>query len=197
MKYCIFGGTFDPPHAGHRHIAEAAASKLELDKILWVPAQDPPLKAKPGTPFDHRLAMVRLVTASMPGNTVSDVESHLSSPSYSLNTIKALKHEMGSGHQWYFLIGSDNWSIFPTWHRWQDVLREVTMVVYAREGHAMGNKLPFGVQELNLPPVPGESKLIRESLEKTGDLEHAGVMPEIREYILKHGLYGLGSPGAV
>ncbi|HKP97654.1 MAG TPA: nicotinate (nicotinamide) nucleotide adenylyltransferase [Fibrobacteria bacterium] len=196
MKYCIFGGSFDPPHEGHRHLAESAASALQLDKILWVPAQDPPHKSKPGTPFEHRLAMVRLAVAGMPGNAVSDVEAQLSSPSYSLNTIKALKHENGAGHEWFFLIGSDNWAIFPTWHRWQDVLREVTMLVYPRQGHAMGSKIPHGVQELQMSPVAGESRLIRETLEKTGDMEAAGVLLEIRAYIAKHGLYGIGSPGA-
>jgi nicotinate-nucleotide adenylyltransferase len=196
VKYCIFGGSFDPPHAGHRHLAESAAATMEFDRIFWVPAQDPPLKARPGTPFEHRLAMVRLATAAMPGNAVSDIEAQLSSPSYSLNTIKALKHENGAGHQWYFLIGSDNWAIFPTWHRWQDVLREVTMLVYPREGHPMGSKIPHGVQELKMAPVPGESKSIREALLASKDMDAAGVLPEIRPYILAHGLYGFGTPEA-
>ena len=67
MKACIFGGSFDPPHEGHRHLARAAFASLALDRLFWVPAQDPPHKAAPATPFAHRLALVRLAIADLPG----------------------------------------------------------------------------------------------------------------------------------
>ncbi len=191
MKYCIFGGSFDPPHEGHRHLARSASASLGLDRIFWVPAQDPPHKAKPGTPFHHRVAMARLAAADMPDQTVSDIESRLPSPSYSFNTIKAMKAEHGAGHLWHFLIGADNWAIFPTWHRWQDVLKEVTMVVYPREGETLG-ELPPGVVGLDLPVFPGQSGRIREILSATGDMEKAGVLPAIRDYIREQGLYASG-----
>jgi nicotinate-nucleotide adenylyltransferase len=192
VKYCIFGGSFDPPHEGHRHLARSAAASLRLDRILWVPAQDPPHKDKPGTPFDHRLAMARLAAAGLPGNEVSDIESRLPVPSYSLRTIQALKKEYGSEHAWHFLIGSDNWSIFPTWHRPEDVLREAVLVVYPRRGHPVG-ALPPGVVALEMPEVAGESRLIRAAVQGSGSADTEGVLPEIRSYVRDHGLYGARS----
>lgn len=191
MKYCIFGGSFDPPHEGHRHLARSASATLGLDRIFWVPAQDPPHKAKPDTPFEHRVAMARLAVADMPDQYVSDIESRLPSPSYSLNTIQAMKAEYGSNHAWHLLIGADNWAIFPTWHRWQDVLREATLVVYPRMGETL-ETLPPGVIGLPMAEIPGASSRIREILAATGDLERAGVLPALRGYIREHGLYATG-----
>ncbi|MDB5103590.1 MAG: nicotinic acid mononucleotide adenylyltransferase [Fibrobacteres bacterium] len=195
MKYCIFGGSFDPPHEGHRHVARSASDTLRLDRVFWVPAQDPPHKSRPGTPFEKRVAMVRLATADMPRHSVSEIEARLPVPSYSLNTILAMKAEHGPEHQWHFLIGADNWAIFPTWHRWEEVLKEATLVVYPRNGVPLG-ALREGVIGLTLLEFPGESRAIRESLEATGDLEKAGVLPEIRDYVRSEGLYGLQAAGS-
>jgi nicotinate-nucleotide adenylyltransferase len=174
-------------------LARAAASAYGIDSVLWVLAQDPPHKTRPGTPFEHRFAMVKLAIAGIPGNAASDVEAKLPTPSYSLNTIQALKRDLGADHEWFFLIGADNWAIFPTWHRPEEVLRQVTLLVYPRSGHALAGSLPEGVRALKVDEVPGESRRIRAELEKTGDLHAAGVLPELREYIVRHGLYGIGS----
>lgn len=192
MRYCIYGGTFDPPHEGHRYLARSARDSLRLDKIFWVPAQDPPHKTRPSTPFQDRLAMVRLVIAGLPGQEASGIEETLPSPSYSIRMIEALKAEHGPGHDWHFLVGADNWDIIQTWHRWQDVLREVTMVVFPRGGRTLKD-LPEGVLRLELPELDLESRRIRESVASTGDVESAGVLPELRAYIRDHGIYGMGA----
>jgi nicotinate-nucleotide adenylyltransferase len=132
-----------------------------------------------------------LAVAGMSGHAVSDIEASLPSPSYSLNTIQAMKSEFGADHRWHFLIGSDNWAIIESWHRWRDVLKEATMVVYPRKGHAVKD-LPQGVVGLAMPEVPGESRRIRESLSAGADMAEADVLPEIREYIRAEGLYGSG-----
>lgn len=194
MRYCIFGGTFDPPHEGHRYLARSARDALRLDTVLWVPSQDPPHRPKPSTPFSDRLAMVRLAMAGMPGQEVSDIEARLPSPSYSLQTILALKGELGAGHAWHFLVGADNWDIIRTWHRWEDVLREVTMVVFPRQGYPF-KELPAGVLRLDLPELDIEARGIRSVLAATGDLEAAGVLAEVRPYIQAHGLYGVPAQG--
>lgn len=186
MKYCIFGGSFDPPHAGHLYLAQSALKTLHLDRILWIPAPDPPHKDKPRTPYRHRLAMVRLTVAGRPGHEASDIEERLPSPSYTLRTLEALKSEHGAQHRWHLLIGADNWSIFPTWHRWQDVLAAATVVVFPRRGHALG-ELPPGVLKLDLPEMHVEATAIRESLAGTG--ASADLLPEVRAYVRDHGLY--------
>jgi nicotinate-nucleotide adenylyltransferase len=121
------------------------------------------------------------------------VEAGLPTPSYSLNTIQALKREFGAGHEWFFLIGADNWAIFPTWHQPEEVLRQVTLLVYPRSGHPLRGPLPERVRELKVDEVPGESRRIRAALEHSSDLQAAGVLPELREYIVRNALYGVGS----
>jgi len=189
VNHCIFGGSFDPPHAGHRHLARAAGSAFAIDRLYWVPAQDSPHKTAPGTPFRHRLEMCRLAVAGMPGNEVSDVEAGLPKPSYSLNTIKAIKaRNHRPGDAWFFLIGADNWAIFPRWHQPAEVLKETELIVYPREGFAIGS-LPAGVRALDLDLLPESSSEIRAALARGESPEAAGVLPEIRGYIDEHGLY--------
>ncbi|MDQ3002869.1 MAG: nicotinate (nicotinamide) nucleotide adenylyltransferase [Fibrobacterota bacterium] len=195
MKYCIFGGSFDPPHEGHRNLARSAFVSLGLDTVFWVPSQDPPHKTTPSTPFRHRVNLVRLAIADMPGQAVSDIEARLPGPSYSLYTIQALKSEFGANHRWYFLIGADNWTLIETWHRWPDVLKEATMVIYPRLGHSVKD-LPKGVVGLSMPEFPGESRLIRKALSTGSDLDAAQVLPELRDYIRSQGLYGMGKADA-
>jgi nicotinate-nucleotide adenylyltransferase len=191
VRYCIFGGSFDPPHEGHRYLAKSALDSLRLDHLFWVPSPDPPHKAMPGTSFNHRVAMVKLLLGDASRQTCSDVEAALPKPSYSLNTIRALKKQFGEEHEWRFLIGADNWEIFPTWHRWQEVLQEVGMVVFPRQGHDVGT-LPQGVERLDLPEMHLQSRWIRETLAATGDMDAAKVPKEIREYIVANRLYGMG-----
>lgn len=194
MKRCIFGGSFDPPHAGHLHLARTALLKLGLDCVYWVPAQDPPHKQTPGTPFTHRMEMVRLAIGGLPGQVSTDIEAGLSVPSYSLNTIRAMKARYGNpGDAWYFLVGADNWAIFPKWHQPEAVLKEATLVVYPRKGSALG-KLPAGVTALEMDEFPGDSTSLRSAMANGSSPEAAGVLPAIRDYITQHGLYGTG-PG--
>jgi nicotinate-nucleotide adenylyltransferase len=199
VRYCIFGGSFDPPHAGHMYLARSARDSLRLDTVFWVPTADPPHKSKPSAAYRHRLAMVGLVLAGHEGQEASDVEETLPRPSYSLRTVQALKAQRGADHAWHFLIGADNWEIIRTWHRWEELLREVTMVVFPRGGRPLAD-LPEGVLRLDLPELDLEARAVRAKLAATGDPEAAGLPPELREYVVRHGLYGLsarggGSPG--
>lgn len=194
MKYCIFGGSFDPPHAGHEYVADSAVDALGLDKLLWVPAPDPPHKTRPSTPFRHRLAMVEAAIRGKDRQAASDVEERLPKPSYTINTLAALKDEYGGKHAWYLLIGADNWSIFPEWHRWRDVLKEATVAVFPRRGHPLA-ALPPGVISLDLPERDVAATGIRAGLAAGGDAAGdaaESLLPAVRAYAAANGLYGLG-----
>jgi nicotinate-nucleotide adenylyltransferase len=190
VKYCIYGGSFDPPHAGHRYLADSALATLALDQVIWVPATDPPLKTRPSTPFRHRLAMVRLAIAGRPGQIVSDIEDRLPKPSYTIRTIDALKAEHGAEHAWYLLIGADNWAVFPKWHRPADVLKAVTVVVFPRTGFPLGD-LPPGVLRIDRDRLDMESTSIRGGLLAGETSAEERLLPEIRAYARDQGLYGL------
>lgn len=189
MRYGIFGGSFDPPHEGHRHLARSARDVCRLDNVLWVPSPDPPHKDRPLTPFRHRLALVGLAIAGERGMEASGIEATLPSPSYSLNTIRALKAVFGADHDWHFLIGADNWEIIRTWHRWEEILGEATFIVFPRGRRPLAD-LPEGVLRLDLPEMDRESRNVRQALSEGKDWEAAGVLPELRDYIVTHGLYG-------
>jgi nicotinate-nucleotide adenylyltransferase len=139
--------------------------------------------------------MVRLAIAGMPGHEASGIEASLPSPNYSLNTIRALKAlHARPGDAWFFLIGADNWTIFPQWHRPSEVLKEVTLAVYPREGSVIG-PLPPGVRALEMELLPGRSSDIRAALAGGKPPAAAGVLPEIRDYLEAHGLYAQAERG--
>ncbi len=192
MKYCIYGGSFDPPHQGHKYLAQSVLAQFNLDFVLWVPSPDPPHKNKPTTPFKNRLAMVELFIADEKKFQACDIELSLPSPSYSFNTIQALKKKFGPKNEWYFLIGADNWAIFPTWHRGDELLRDVQLVVFPRENYPLHN-LPNNVLGLDFPEMPIQSQDIRKKLSTDPDQAWPLIPKEIQGYIREQDLYGFKS----
>jgi nicotinate-nucleotide adenylyltransferase len=136
--------------------------------------------------------MVKALVENQPKQLVSDIEARLPSPSYSLHSIRALKSEYGREHTWYFLIGADNWAIFPSWYQYQDVMTEVTLVVFPRNGYPV-SVLPKGVQNLEMATMEIGSTQIRQALAATHDFTLAKVPMEIRAYIQLNRLYGIDS----
>jgi len=191
MRIGVFGGSYDPPHAAHLQVAHAARNQLQLDTVVWVPAFHPPHKDIPATPFKHRLGMVSALVARDPSDEVSDVESFLPPPSYTLHTLRALKNQFGSeAHSWHLIIGADNWAIFSSWHQPEAVLAETSLAVYPRQGFSLTG-LPKGVTALNCPEVHLESREYRERL-RTDPLSALAELPlPVADYIRCHGLYGI------
>ena len=105
MRLAIFGGTFDPVHNAHLAIARAAADRLSLDRVLFVPAAHPPHKRGiTHAPFEHRLRMVELAVVADPRFEASRIEE-FTSRSYSIDTIERVRATLNSEDQLYFLIG--------------------------------------------------------------------------------------------
>jgi nicotinate-nucleotide adenylyltransferase len=146
MKIAIFGGTFDPVHLGHLAVARAAAEKLDLGRVYFVPADLPPHKQKRRlTDFQHRFAMLALATADDPRFVPSLLDSPTGQPNYSIDTVRRLKSTLKKADRLYFLIGMDAFKDISTWYKPVELLSEVEFIVVSRPGFSLsdiGRALP-------------------------------------------------------
>ncbi|MCF7824397.1 MAG: nicotinate-nucleotide adenylyltransferase [Candidatus Marinimicrobia bacterium] len=196
MKLCLFGGTFDPPHNAHFIIAEAIRESLDLNKIIFVPANKPPHKFEilPVTPVEHRIAMLKLCIDDIPQFEFSDIELKRGGVSYTIDTILQIKEEKGiSSDDLHFLIGSDSLADFKSWYRWEDILNESQVIVARRprfEKSAIDADLLERVVFLNLPRMEISSTDIRNRFH-TNKMTRFYVPDVVSEYIKKHKIYGI------
>lgn len=130
----VLGGTFDPVHRAHLHLARAARKQLGLARVLWIPAGNPPHRRPPEAASAHRLAMVRLAVADEPGFAVDDAEVLTNSPSYTVPTLERLRHDLAPEQALVLLLGADAFLGLPAWHRWQELFGLAHLAVAARPG---------------------------------------------------------------
>lgn len=185
MRLAIFGGTFDPVHNAHLVIAREALQHFGLDKVLFVPAGNPPHK-KASTPYEHRLRMVELACAAEPRFEVSGLEGD-GRVNYSIDTVESLRAALPPGTELFFLIGADAFDDLATWRRWRDVVEQVEFLVVARPGHAILGVPGARFRRLDTVALPVSSSGVREALAR-GEVP-ADVPPEVARYIIQHGLY--------
>jgi nicotinate-nucleotide adenylyltransferase len=133
VRIGLFGGTFDPPHAGHVALARAAVRELKLDRLYVVPAGRPPLKAARPSPASRRLALSRLAFARLPKTVVSPWEARRPGFSYTHATLAAFRRRHPSA-EWFLVIGGDSWRGFTRWRRWRDILKAARLAVGRRAG---------------------------------------------------------------
>jgi len=130
----ILGGTFDPIHHGHLVIAEEAREALGLERVLLVPAAEPPHKPDSVvTPAEHRLAMVELAVAGNPAFAVSGIEVERGGPSYTVETLETLLRE-GVSDPW-FILSAEALAGFPAWRRPDRILELCRLAVVPRGNH--------------------------------------------------------------
>jgi nicotinate-nucleotide adenylyltransferase len=134
MKIGLMGGTFNPVHFAHLRIAEEARELCGLDRVIFIPAADPPHKPLAGeVPFYRRCEMVRLAIAGNPFFELSDIEGHRSGKSYSIDTIGVFR-EKNPGDVLFFIIGGDSFLEIGSWHRYTDIFRACSLIVVERPG---------------------------------------------------------------
>jgi nicotinate-nucleotide adenylyltransferase len=134
-KLGLFGGSFNPIHTGHLRAAEEVREALGLDRVIFVPAADPPHKAPAElAPVAHRLAMARLATAQHKAFEVSDFEAARPEKSYSIFTIQHFRETAAAGSALFFLVGADAFAEIATWRRWREALAAAIFVVMTRPG---------------------------------------------------------------
>ena len=130
----IFGGTFDPIHFGHLRLAEEMAEGIGLSQVVFIPAGQPPHRGAPRTAATHRLEMVRRAVAGNPRFAVDAREVQSPRPSYTVDTLTALRAELGEEQPLWLLLGSDAFLELPTWHEWQQLFELAHIAVAARPG---------------------------------------------------------------
>ncbi len=155
VKLGVFGGTFHPVHLGHLRAAEEVREALGLERVLFVPAKIPPHKEAGGiAPPEQRLEMVRRAVADNPRFEVSDLELRRSGPSYSIDTLQALRSELGARAELWFLLGSDAFREIDTWHRYPEIFAVADLAVMSRPPHPGRSAAPKGMAEF-LTPTDG------------------------------------------
>lgn len=130
---CLFGGTFDPVHNGHLHAAEAVHRALAVDQVRLVLSARPSHKETTGAALADRWAMLKLACEGRPHLVPDDREMHRARPSYTVETLEALRAEHPS-ESLCWVIGSDAYALLDSWHRWREVLALANLVVLRRPG---------------------------------------------------------------
>ena len=193
-RICLFGGTFDPIHNAHIRIASEAQRRFALDRVIFVPAANPPHKDTVGlTSFEHRFEMVQLACEVNPSFWVSRLEEG-KARSFTVETLERFRKQMTPRDDLYFLIGADAFDELQTWHRWRDVVAITKFIVATRPGEDY--RIPPDARVLRLDglDLPVASTSIRARLaarEPTPELPDS-----VRQFIEKHGLYGFTTTSA-
>jgi len=129
----VMGGTFDPIHIGHLAIGEEAREALSLDRVLFVPAGQPPHKpAGSVTSVEHRVAMVELAIADNPAFELSRMEVERPGPSYTVDTVEALTRDTDD---LVLILSAETFAELPSWHEPERLFDAARMAVVPREGY--------------------------------------------------------------
>ena len=186
-KIALFGGTFDPVHRGHVHLASLAQAALGLDEVRFLPCRLSPHKAdtRP-TPAADRLAMLRLATAALPWAVVDDCEIRRTGVSFSYQTAEAMRTAWPAARL-FWLMGGDQWRALPQWQHPERLAACVEFVVLARGGE---QPQPHEGQVLHVVPGdhPASATVIREAL-RHGLTNHPWLDPAVATWIGERGLY--------
>lgn len=145
----LLGGSFNPAHEGHLHVAASALKRLRLDAVWWIVARGNPLKSEHGS-FGDRLASARAMAAA-PGMDVTDIERQLDL-TYTIDTLRALQ-EAAPEARFVWLMGADSAATFHLWKDWETIAARMPIAVVSRPGTRLSRALPFTRQfaEARLP----------------------------------------------
>ena len=194
MKIGIMGGTLDPVHNGHIEVALAAKRLLKLDRVMLLPAGDPPHKAHPTLKRD-RLNMARIAAEGAEGLFVSDIEIAREGTTFTVDTLRELT-QREPDTRWYYLIGADTLNVLDSWRHFEKVAGMCTFAVIGRADEPADMKLVhaleqqygarFEVLPFNGPDI--SSTQIRDRVAKGEDI--STLVPQgVADYIREHLLY--------
>lgn len=204
LRVGLLGGSFDPVHAGHLHVARAARERAGLAEVLFVPAARPPHKPERElTPGAARVALLEAALAGEAGMRVVELELGREGPSYTIDTVRALEEELGghAGVEVHLILGGDNLVGLGTWREAEELLERVTPLVVGRGEELesllarIGGDLPSHLVEklrcglIEVSSHAASSTNLRELLGRGED--PGGDFPEgCLEIVRGRGLYG-------
>ncbi|WPJ96395.1 nicotinate (nicotinamide) nucleotide adenylyltransferase [Coraliomargarita algicola] len=186
----LYGGSFDPVHCAHLHVARSALEHLQLDQVIFIPAAQSPLKTNTTTASDaQRIEMLRLATAEESRFAVDTSEIERGGTSYTIDTVRAFCSKQPDT-QLYWIIGADQFELLPKWHQIEEIARRLTFAVLRRPGHTIATSAVPGLKYIAIeaPLMAHSSSGIRVRLaagRTTEDLLPASV----EAFISSHGLY--------
>ena len=205
----LYGGTFDPVHNGHLGVARHARDALDAE-VRLMPAADPPHKGPTRADAMQRAQMLRLAVGDEAGLAVDPRELQREGPSYTVDTLRALRAEVGPDAPWAILVGADSFRSLDTWSRWYELFALAHVVVAQRPGSAL-DPLPapvaaeaqgrWAASPAQLRAAPSGAVLVLDQPlfhESASDIRRriaAGepwqdqVPPAVAGHILAHGLY--------
>jgi nicotinate-nucleotide adenylyltransferase len=191
----LFGGTFDLPHIGHLLVAQTVCEAENFDKVLFIPAYQPPHKDDI-TPVDERLKMLELAVEGNPNFEISDVELKRKGVSYTIDTVKFIKEEMRlKSQELFYLMGSDSLLEFQNWKDPKGILNECQVIVAIRPGFRPSDIPSWILQKIqfaNIPRFEISSSNIRHRWVENKTIRYMVTLP-VWEYIEKNNLYSIKS----
>jgi nicotinate-nucleotide adenylyltransferase len=202
LRIGIMGGTFDPIHYGHLVTAEEARVQFHLDRVIFVPSGHPPHKEeRKSLDPEYRYLMAVIATASNPYFTVSRMEIDRPGPSYTIDTIREIKRELGGEAELFFITGADAILEILTWKEPEKILEECVFIAATRPGYdlrRLEESLPEPekarhrtdprVLTMEIPALAISSTDIRRRVREGRPIRY--LVPEgVAEFIEKHGFY--------
>jgi nicotinate-nucleotide adenylyltransferase len=194
----ILGGTFDPPHVGHLWLATLAADAIGLDRVLFMPAAQPPHKDRHGmTSATDRLLMARLAIAGNDAFELTLIEMERSGPSYTIDSVVELRRLYGDEAELYLVMAADSLAQIDTWRQPDELLERIEWVVGPRPGAALPDRSAledrFGdrasrIHLLDGPALDVSSTQVRERVAAGHAIRYL-VPRGVEELIVDRGLY--------
>lgn len=167
----MFGGSFDPIHRGHLAAAAAAADRLHLARVLFVPVREQPLKhAGPAASAEDRVAMLRAAIGDDARFAVDEQELRRPGPSYTVDTLRALR-AAHPGDALFLLIGADAARDFPRWREPEEIAALATVVVLTRPG-VQAPEHPLLAERLDVPALDIAARDIRARCRRGDSIEN-------------------------
>jgi nicotinate-nucleotide adenylyltransferase len=207
-RYGVIGGTFDPPHYAHLFIAQESVARLALERVYFIPTAQPPHKlGRQISPAADRLAMVERAIAGNPSFAVSTVELERPGPSYTVDTLAALRTQWGASSELAYIVGWDMLLDLPHWHCPSDVVKLADWIVavyrpgYAADGAATEvlyevlPELRTKLVTLAVPQLGISATELRTRVASSLPIRYL-VPDSVEEYVAKRGLYRADSARA-